>query len=61
MLQSFFSASVVGRAKMDIESLVAEIFTRPALWDKSDKNHHNRFVLDKLWLEVAQELNTKRK
>lgn len=46
---------------MDVDNLISQILLRPALWDKTDKNHHNRFVLDKLWSEVAQEMNTKRK
>ena len=46
---------------MDIDSLISEIFVRPSLWDQKDKNHHNRFVLDKLWDEVAIKLNTTRK
>ncbi|XP_054288084.1 uncharacterized protein LOC129003799 [Macrosteles quadrilineatus] len=44
---------------MDVDNLISQVFMRPALWDKCDKNHHNRFVLDKLWNEVAEELKTK--
>lgn len=46
---------------MDIDCLIGEIFLRPALWDQKNKNHHNRFVLDKLWDEVGAKLNTSRK
>jgi hypothetical protein len=28
-----------------------------ALWDQGYSGHHNRYVLDKLWVEVAQELS----
>ncbi|KAL1506356.1 hypothetical protein ABEB36_005736 [Hypothenemus hampei] len=45
---------------MDIETLISEIFIRSPLWDQKSKYHHNRFVLDKLWDEVAVKLNTTR-
>ncbi|RZF41082.1 hypothetical protein LSTR_LSTR002714 [Laodelphax striatellus] len=44
---------------MDVHNLIRQVFMRPALWDKTNKYHHNRFVLGKLWNEIAQELNTK--
>ena len=43
---------------MDIDMLIGEIFIRSPMWDQKDKNHHNRFILDKLWDEVATKLNT---
>ncbi|XP_072397839.1 uncharacterized protein [Diabrotica undecimpunctata] len=46
---------------MDIDNLISEIFIRSPLWYYKNKNHHNRFVLDKLWDKVAVKLNTKRK
>lgn len=46
---------------MDVDILISEIFVRPPLWDQKDKNHHNRFILDKLWKELAVKLNTTRK
>ncbi|KAL1489701.1 hypothetical protein ABEB36_013637 [Hypothenemus hampei] len=45
---------------MDIEKLISEVFKRTPLWDKRDQNHHNRFILDKKWDEVAEHLNTTR-
>ncbi|KAL1489914.1 hypothetical protein ABEB36_013840 [Hypothenemus hampei] len=45
---------------MDIDLLISEVFTRTPLWDQKDKNHHNRFILDKKWDEVAENLNTTR-
>lgn len=46
---------------MDIDSLISEIFIRLALWDQKNQNHHDRFILDKLWEEVAVKLNTSKK
>ncbi|KAL1487721.1 hypothetical protein ABEB36_015628 [Hypothenemus hampei] len=43
---------------MDNNILISEVFIRPHLWDQKNKNHHNRFVLDKLWDGVATKLNT---
>ncbi|KAJ4450165.1 hypothetical protein ANN_01572 [Periplaneta americana] len=50
------SYSRSGRSiEMDMNSFIGAVFSRPILWDQRNKNHHNRFVLDKLWDEVAQE------
>lgn len=46
--------------KMDADKLIAEVFVRTPLWDQKNIHHHNRFVLDKLWDEVAAILNTSR-
>ena len=43
---------------MDTDKLVSAVFIRNALWDQRDVQHHNRFVLDKLWDEVAAEMKT---
>ncbi|XP_071055239.1 uncharacterized protein [Onthophagus taurus] len=43
---------------MDVDCLIGEVFVRSPLWDQKNKNHHNRFVLDKLWHEVAVKLST---
>ncbi|XP_017467135.1 PREDICTED: uncharacterized protein LOC108359684 [Rhagoletis zephyria] len=43
---------------MDTEVLIKEVFARPGLWDKKNNNHHNIFVLEKLWEEVAVEMKT---
>ncbi|XP_043512715.1 uncharacterized protein LOC122530109 [Frieseomelitta varia] len=39
-----------------VEVLV--VYKRRALWDQKDRNHHNRYILDKLWEEVATELHS---
>ncbi|XP_044760300.1 uncharacterized protein LOC123317754 [Coccinella septempunctata] len=44
---------------MDVDLLISEIFVRPPLWDQNNKNHHNRFISDKLWGQVAHKLHTK--
>lgn len=46
---------------MDIDKLITEVFIRAPLWDQTNKHHHNRFVLDKSWDEVAAVLKTTRK
>lgn len=43
---------------MDIEQLISAVFTRDALWDQRNPQHHNRYLLDKLWDAVAEELRT---
>ncbi|BES93878.1 Alcohol dehydrogenase transcription factor Myb/SANT-like [Nesidiocoris tenuis] len=45
---------------MDMDRLICEVFQRKALWDQGDPKHHNRFVLDFQWDEVAAEMNTTR-
>lgn len=45
----------VNMSSVDIERLVSSVFSRPAIWDISHEAHHNRFILDKLWQEVALE------
>ncbi|PNF27309.1 hypothetical protein B7P43_G02772 [Cryptotermes secundus] len=42
---------------MDTDKLISLVHLRRTLWDQGDSRHHNRYVLDKLWGEVAQELN----
>ncbi|XP_044764520.1 uncharacterized protein LOC123321081 [Coccinella septempunctata] len=42
--------------KMDIEALISSIFVKSALWDSRDAQHRNRYVLDKLWDDVANEM-----
>ena len=38
---------------MDDEVLINSVFIRLPLWDKENRDHHNRYVLEKLWAEVA--------
>lgn len=32
--------------------LIEEIRLRPPIWDKNDKEHHNRILIAKMWLEI---------
>lgn len=43
---------------MDMELLISCVFAKNPLWDQNDDNHHNRFILDKLWDEVASEMKS---
>ncbi|CAH1978009.1 unnamed protein product [Acanthoscelides obtectus] len=43
---------------MNTEELITSIFMKKALWDQKDPQHHNRFILDKLWDAVAKEMNS---
>nr|CAH7712235.1 unnamed protein product [Callosobruchus chinensis] len=45
---------------MNINVLIDEVFARPALWNQKQKHHHNTYVLDRLWDEVADKLCTTR-
>jgi hypothetical protein len=40
----------------DTDKLISLVHLRKALWDQGYSGHHNRYVSDKLWVEVAQEL-----
>lgn len=42
--------------KMDIDQIISEIFSRPALWDQKNKLYHNRVFVEKLWTSVAAEI-----
>lgn len=44
-----------------MDALISAVFTRNALWNQKDKDHHNNLVLAKLWKEVALECNLKGK
>ncbi|XP_067617613.1 uncharacterized protein [Eurosta solidaginis] len=41
---------------MDIDQIISEIFSRPALWDQKNKLYHNRVYVEKLWTSVAAEI-----
>ena len=43
--------------KMDIEQLISKIFEKSPLWDKKNKLHAKRNVVDKLWGEISKELD----
>lgn len=40
---------------MDIEKLIIGVQHRLALWDQRNKHYHNRDVVRRNWIEVAQE------
>lgn len=42
---------------MDVEKLIALVFERPTIWNQAHPDHQNRFVISKLWQEVAGEMN----
>ncbi|XP_050338309.1 uncharacterized protein LOC126764701 [Bactrocera neohumeralis] len=41
---------------MNVEELISEVFSRPALWDQKNKCYHNRVLVEKLWMSVASEM-----
>jgi len=43
---------------LDCEVLINTVHFRPALWEQSDKNYHNRDLTLKLWEEVAAECDS---
>ncbi|XP_066251338.1 uncharacterized protein [Euwallacea similis] len=45
---------------VNVDSLINEVYHRRPLWDRQNKHHHNRYVLDKLWDEISAILNTPR-
>lgn len=42
---------------MDVETLIAAVYKRQPLWDKRNKQHANRNTTDRLWREIATEMN----
>ncbi|XP_039962929.1 uncharacterized protein LOC120776384 [Bactrocera tryoni] len=51
---------VILSTNMDINLLISEVFARPALWDRKNKNYHNRQLVEHLWKSVAREMNLKK-
>lgn len=43
---------------MDIDIFISSVFEKKPLWDQKDAQHHNRFILDKLWDAVAAEMKS---
>lgn len=41
---------------MDVEVLIAEVFKKPALWDKRNKYYSNRNTTERKWKEVAEKM-----
>ena len=42
---------------MDVELLITKVRERTPLWDKRNKHHANRNIVNKLWSEVVKELD----
>ncbi|RVE54768.1 hypothetical protein evm_000535 [Chilo suppressalis] len=42
---------------MDNDILISLVFTKQPLWDKTDKRHCNRYVVDKCWKEISEAMN----
>ncbi|CAH1986672.1 unnamed protein product [Acanthoscelides obtectus] len=42
---------------MDIDILISLVFSKPPVWDKRDKRHSNRYVVDKCWREISAEMD----
>ncbi|XP_061395716.1 uncharacterized protein LOC133331335, partial [Musca vetustissima] len=38
--------------EIDAETLITEVFTRPVLWDKSNKSYHNRIIVENNWKHI---------
>lgn len=41
--------------KMHNDDLITAVFPRNPVWDRKDKNYHNRVLVEKLWEEIGQE------
>ena len=41
---------------MDTDALIAAVFSRTPIWDKQNKQHANRNTIDKLWKDIANEM-----
>ncbi|XP_022914461.1 uncharacterized protein [Onthophagus taurus] len=42
---------------VNVRSLIREVHKRPILWDTAHKDHANRFLLERVWIEVATVLD----
>ncbi|GFR87190.1 hypothetical protein ElyMa_000740400 [Elysia marginata] len=41
---------------MDIDKLISSVFKRAPIWDKRDKLHATRSVIESLWKEIANDI-----
>lgn len=46
---------------VDAEKIITLVEARPALYNFTFKEHHNRDVIDKLWLEISEEIGAEGK
>jgi len=42
---------------MDKTYLIERVRDMPPLWDKRDKNYHNRDLRPKFWAQIGEKLN----
>ena len=42
--------------RMDNEVLIAAVYNRSSIWDKRDKYHSNRIVVENCWKEISAEM-----
>ncbi|XP_058457984.1 transcription factor Adf-1-like [Malaya genurostris] len=43
--------------EIDPEFLISEVFSHPPLWNQQHKSYRNRIIVEKLWKEVASNMN----
>ena len=41
---------------MNTDLLISLVFVRKPIWDKREKLHANRIIVEKLWKEIATEM-----
>ena len=46
---------------MDVDQLIAAVFTKPLIWDKRMKEYANRNLVDKAWKEISKEMDSEGK
>jgi len=47
-------SSLAAFANLDVDKLIQDISTRPAIWDKNFNGRQNKGYLEELWDELAQ-------
>ncbi|XP_053681649.1 uncharacterized protein LOC128732425 [Sabethes cyaneus] len=55
-LQTSGFSTICARMDIDIERLIALVFARRQIWDKSVKHYRNRELLEKHWQDISNEL-----
>lgn len=46
-------SSLAAFANLDVDKLIADISSRPAIWDKNFNGRQNKSYLEDLWEELA--------
>uniref|UniRef100_A0A0A9WT09 Transcription factor Adf-1 n=1 Tax=Lygus hesperus TaxID=30085 RepID=A0A0A9WT09_LYGHE len=44
-------------AKIEVQDFIARVHSHSEIWDKSNRDHHNRYALEKTWAVIARETN----